>query len=151
MWNHNKGSIAFVPLAEILRTEGFLEEAQQVCERGLEFNPESVSGRLILASVYWDQNKKSDAERIANQILDRMPGHAEALKYVARQRSRPVLPQKLLWQTSTMAEILADQGEYREAVGILDRLVKRDPKNKDLKLRLNELEEMVSGEEKTIA
>ncbi len=160
-WQRNEGSIVFVPLAEILKANGLLEEACSVCEQGLRHNPDSISGRLLLASVYWAINRRDDAERMAAQVLARMPDHPEASQYVTNSIAPKPVTAELkpagasdssagLWQTPTMADILVGQGEYEAALRILGELVQKDPKNSILRRRLNEIQEMASGEEQTI-
>ncbi len=154
-WSRNRASIVFVPMAEILRDQGLLDEALELCKIGLEHNHDSISGRLIQASVYWALNRKTEAERVAAQVLARMPGHPEALKYAPKLRQEALKQKKSvqgkdMWHTPTMAEILVGQGEYQEAIRILQELSVQDPKDRELRMRIQELEEMITGEEKTV-
>lgn len=203
IWSCNETSITFVPLAQMLRERGFLEEAREVCEMGLKYNVTSISGRLILAAIYSALGRMGDAKDLAVQVLKRMPGHPEALKYISEESSikdvkstkpaKTVLKRipghpgalkntskkpnikdvkskdralsvldsrdearlgaldiKDLWLTPTMAEILAGQGELREAINILNRLRKKEPKNVKIRKRIKELQEIGSGDEKTL-
>lgn len=216
IWRRNQRSIVFVPLAEMLQTKELLAEACQVCEAGLQYNAESISGRVLLASVYSALGRQRDAERLAHEILKRMPAHSQALKYLfgtqaVPQRSSEVVtaaPKKAkskssakksekelkkkiekntekkakkkieektekisakevvdsadtidtgiplsidaLWQTPTMANILANQGEIEEAARIFDGLIQRSPKNRQLRSRMKELQDVLTEEEKTV-
>lgn len=141
VWRKNQSSFVFVPLADMLRRSGHSKAALQVCETGLAHHPDSVSGRVILASVYFDLGKHYEADRIAREILARMPEHPEAAKFllgelVGQERAtvEPApLPPAFTPKTITMAEILAGQGAYREAVGIAKELLVHDPQNEHLK------------------
>ncbi|MDA0747055.1 MAG: tetratricopeptide repeat protein [bacterium] len=48
--------------------------------------------------------------------------------------------------TSTLAELYAAQGLIRQAVGILERVAKRDPQNEQVKARLVELQSSSAGQ-----
>lgn len=134
IWQHNEASFVFVPLADMLRRGGFLEEAREVCLRGLKHHPDSVSGRLVLASIYWELGQRAEAHRLASEILERMPSHPEARKFLGgATREVP-----LTMQTLTMAEILAGQGAYREACEIVQLLLQREPENERLRGRLQQ-------------
>lgn len=153
LWQKDESSFVFVPLADMLRSEDLLEEAREVCERGLQHHPDSVSGRLILAKVYWNLGRKEEADGIARQILERMPSHPEAQKFLLHdplgseatsdQRERegeapPALPAEgvtrtpIMMQTLTMAKILAEQGAFTEARTIVQMLLQQDPDNGQL-------------------
>jgi len=148
-WRENEASIVFVPMAEILRDAGYLEEACQVCEKSLEHHPDSISGRLLLASLYWGLQRRADADRLAREILERMPEHPEAIRYLKNGLKRPLRASDPL-HTATMAEIMVKQGAFGDAVQVLRSLLKEDPTNRDIRHRLAEVEEMLSGEEKTV-
>lgn len=135
VWRQNEASIVFVPLANILRADGCLPEAREICERGLKHNPESVSGRLLLASIYWDLGQKKEADRLAREILVKMPTHPEAHKYLL---GRPTVSFAPLMRTLTMAEILAKQEAFDDACAIVEELLQADPENEGLKKRLAE-------------
>ena len=85
----NPASIVFVPMAELLREAGCLEEARDVCEQGLRHNADSISGRLLLASVYLALGRAGEAEHLAREVRARMPGHPEAARYI---KSQPAVP-----------------------------------------------------------
>ena len=147
VWRKNQSSFVFVPLADMLRRSGHSDIALQVCEKGLEYHPDSVSGRMILASVYFELGQKYEADRTAREILARMPGHPEAAKFLlgesAHDPGTTVSEREftsLAPKTITMAEILAGQGAYREAASIIKALLLRDPQNERLQQYLREWE-----------
>lgn len=153
LWHQDESSFVFVPLAALLREQGYLKEAQEVCAKGLSHHPDSVSGRLILASVYWDLGNKKEADRLAREILEVMPHHDEARRFLEVKAPslspkkpgvssyQPVAP----WHTATMVDILLKQGADDEAVHILRGLLNRDPKNRALRKRLKELERNINA------
>jgi len=148
-WQRNESSIVFVPLAQICREQGLLDQAREICERGLEKHPSSVSGRLMLARIYFDQDHMAEARSTVVRVLDEFPGQQEAMTLLARIRrsqgdvnedeeitevsSSPeaggLEPAKStsLWENVTMAKIYADQGETRVARQMLDRILAKNP------------------------
>src|SRR3989338_4653882 len=79
IWSQDERSLLFVPLAEICRTQGYLKEGEAICEKGLQQNPQSVSGRLTLARIFLDQELKEKAIQLVEKILADFPGHQESL------------------------------------------------------------------------
>ena len=150
IWREHEASIVFVPLAQILRNGGYLQEASEICETSLPHHPDSISGRLLLASIYWDLGKRDQADRLAREILERMPDHPEAIRYLKGSAEAAQTPHDPL-ATTTMADILIQQGAYSDAADILRKMIAGNPGNRDLRNRLAEIEELLSGEEKTIS
>jgi len=146
-WQKNPLSIVFIPLAQICREKGHLQEAQEICEKGLSHHPHSVSGRLMLARIYFDMDKMKEARGVLEEILKELPVQKEALILLARINQctgvskndpRPVTSGQVpsLWENFTMAQIYADQGELKTAVRILDKILMREPGHqKALQLR----------------
>jgi tetratricopeptide (TPR) repeat protein len=143
MWNHDPSSIVFVPLAELLVRDGFYKEAQSICEVGLKHHRNSVSGRLVLASIYTRLGRHQDAERVAWEVLERMPEHPEASQYLVPPRrdddqkdvvekdvssARKAEPEP--WVNLTMVSILEKQGAMQEAMVMAEKLFKINPHNK---------------------
>lgn len=139
-WQKNPMSLVFIPMAQICREQGFLTEAETICEEGLTNHPESVSGRLMLARVWFDMDRLEDAEEIVRGILQVLPAQQEAtslLEKICRCRgdeSKPVAPSPRqpvvsLWENLTMARIYADQGETTIARRIVEKILAREPGN----------------------
>lgn len=145
-WQKNEASIVFVPLAQICREKGLLNEAREICERGLQRHPDSVSGRLMLARIYFDQDDSGESRRIVERVLEEFPGQQEALTLLARIRrtrgetkdeeaegeeitevSATSGESSPLWENLTMAKIYADQGETKIARQMVDRILARNP------------------------
>jgi tetratricopeptide (TPR) repeat protein len=138
-WQKNQLSIVFIPLAQICREQGLLAEAKEICETGLLHHPNSVSGRLMLARIYFDLDQMDNARRFVEEILQELPGQREAKflrdkimrcrgldKNDQRQGGVQSAP---LWENPTMAKIYADQGEPKIALKILERVLSREPQN----------------------
>lgn len=64
------GYLALAYHAEALKSLGNLEDATQMAERALKANPNSVSARHNLASLYGDLERKRESERLARSALE---------------------------------------------------------------------------------
>lgn len=145
-WQINPLSVVFIPMAEICREQGFVEEARQICEEGLAQHPRSVSGRLVLARIYFDLELYEEARKMIEGILQEFPAQKEAhtlLNRIIRCQSGPDLPLHplpdpvetdahpplSLWENVTMAKIYADQGEKKIALKILDKILGLRPQD----------------------
>ncbi len=65
----NPGDPVFVEYAEQLRKENKLDEALQVCFRGLNSNPSCHAGRLLLARVFYQQGHLAFAIREISELV----------------------------------------------------------------------------------
>ncbi len=135
-WTNNDQSIVFVPLAEICREKGFLDEALEICREGLEKQPQSVAGRLMLAKILYEKDEMEQAQEVVSDLLSQYPAHAEARAFLQRIKkastpetvSTNKTPRKVLpWENVTMAKIYAEQGEKKIAMEIVSRLLSLDP------------------------
>ena len=63
-------SLVFAPLAEAYRKEGALEDAYQVCSKGLEKNPDYSNGHLVLGRIYQGQSKLDNAVLEFKKVLE---------------------------------------------------------------------------------
>ncbi len=135
VWKNNPDSILFVPLAEICRESGYLKQAEEICQSGLQHHPQSVSGRLTLARIYRELGEKEGVENrqavlsLLEGILRDYPGHQEALQLLRELDPGRSLKEEPVWETCTFARILADQGEKKRAIEILKKILHRDPSN----------------------
>lgn len=138
-WQKNDLSIVFIPLAQICREHGLLDEAREICEKGLARHPTSVSGRLMLARILMDVEREGEAKRIVGAVLEEFPAQQEAkvlLQKIMRMKhaeddeitekaERATSP----WENPTMARIYAAQGETRTALQIVERILARNPQD----------------------
>lgn len=183
IWRINPSSIVFVPLAELLIMHKSYEDAVAVCKKGLERNPDLVSGHLTLARALF---KISDLSRAANEakfVLTKYPDHPEAAEIldlcesaaqkkvemrVTEPPSHKTLPVAIAnedkdedgdgdgeeaspavveqgqkgfehWNTITMAEICASQGNIAKAREIYNNILLREPKNERARIGLQKL------------
>lgn len=171
IWRVNPSSVVFAPLAEILILYKCYEEAITVCKKGLEKNPDLVSGRIALARAYMGVSNYRRASEEAHWVLDRYPGHPEAVeiltiseKHIRKDEeekghfARPserhedeFLPSSLdptsdaRWNTVTMAGIYASQGDITTARKIYHKVLDKEPGNILAREGLVKLDEIQRG------
>lgn len=66
--------IGFAAKAEAARQAGRLEEAEQIVRAGLQREPASISGRIVLASVLFDAGARDEAQASLEAVLIALPG-----------------------------------------------------------------------------
>ena len=153
-WQKNPLSIVFVPLAEICRERGHLSQAQEICEKGLARHPDSISGRLALARIYFDADKVTEARHLVEEILRELPSQKEArslLERVMRCQGNDQAVEEItdvgasisLWENMTMAKIYADQGEVKTALGIVNKILASQPRHAQHERALQLKEELL--------
>jgi predicted regulator of Ras-like GTPase activity (Roadblock/LC7/MglB family)/DNA-binding SARP family transcriptional activator len=59
--SQNPDSLIFVPLADAYRKAGMLEEAIDVCKKGIDKHPSYSSARVVLGRIYNEKNKYDEA------------------------------------------------------------------------------------------
>lgn len=80
IWRSNPSSVVFALLAEMLNHHRHFEEAITVCKKGLEKNPELVSGHIALSRAYFGVKNYRKAKDEAEKVLKLLPEHPEALE-----------------------------------------------------------------------
>lgn len=73
-------SRVFAPLAESYRRLGRLDEAIELCQRGLEHHPDFHGGRVALAKCYLDKHRFQDAQRELEKVVHLAPENLLAQK-----------------------------------------------------------------------
>jgi tetratricopeptide (TPR) repeat protein len=113
-------SRVFAPLAEAYRKGGLLDEAIQVAQDGLKFNPSYVSGRMALGRAYYDKGMKTEAR--------------EELEKVVKSAPDNIMAHKIL------GEIYQGEGRAGEAVRSFKIVLALNPTDKEVSEALDILE-----------
>lgn len=82
--DRNPRSLAFAPLAEAYLKHGWVEEAREVCLRGVSLHPNYATGHLILGEIYLKLENYADARKEFEIALGLMPGILGANLGIAR-------------------------------------------------------------------
>ncbi len=77
------GGRFFIPLADLYRRLGRLDEAAALLEEGLARHPGSLSGRVVLALTLQERGERERAGELWRQVLAEDPGHAFAEQRLA--------------------------------------------------------------------
>jgi tetratricopeptide (TPR) repeat protein len=110
----------FAPLADAYRKNGEIDEAIELCEKGLERFPDYVSARVILGKCFYDKGATERARDEFNRVLKADPDNMVARKY--------------------MGEILLAENKKEEAAEHFRHLLSIDPTNVEASKTLEEIE-----------
>lgn len=89
-------SRVFAPLAESYRRLGRVEEAIEICQRGLSHHPDFHGGRVALAKCYIDKQRYQDAQRELERVVHLAPENLLAQRllgevFLAQGLNQPAL------------------------------------------------------------
>lgn len=160
-WQEDPSSLVFLPIAEFFLEYGMVSEAVAVCELGLSYHPQLVSGQLTLAKALMRKGQLSEARQLAMKVLHQIPNHFDAKAILEatllEKRHAEVIEVKPLpseekkkpsthsWQTVTMANIYAAQGHYQQAEAIYQAILEQEPTNSAAKQGLEKISKMLGG------
>lgn len=111
-------SRVFARLADTFRRSDHLEEAIELCHRGLVHHPDYVSGHIVLGQCYLDLGRLEEARDSFVRALS--------------------LDEDNILTLRSLGNILFQQGELEEAAGHYRRALRLDPRNRDLQELLRE-------------
>jgi tetratricopeptide (TPR) repeat protein len=122
-------SFVFVPLADACRKSGQIEEALEICERGVLRHPGYASGHVVKGKCLFDLGDRDGARRVFQHVLTLDENNLVALKF--------------------LGTIEADEGNLDTAQRHLQQILALDPENKEIRqiLRLVEEKEQIQREE----
>jgi len=118
-YRKSPGSHVFAPLADACRKAGLLEEAIEICEKGVSTHPRYASGFVIRGKCYYELGNSDQAEASFEQVLELDPHNLVALNY--------------------MGTILAERGETQAARQRFRQILALDPGNKEISEQLDSL------------
>ena len=121
------GSHVFAPLADACRKAGMLEEAIEICEKGVSTHPRYASGLVVRGKCYYDLGSSDQAEASFEKVLQLDVNNLVALKY--------------------MGLILAARGEAEAAREHFEHILALDPGDREI---AGKLEELTLGEARAI-
>jgi tetratricopeptide (TPR) repeat protein len=116
----------FAPLADACRKAGMLEEAIEICEKGVSKHPRYASGFVVRGKCYYDIGNADQAEASFEKVLELDVNNLVALKF--------------------MGMILAERGLATEARARFEHILALDPDNKEIAEKLGDLGEDASHE-----
>lgn len=111
------GSHVFAPLADAYRKLGLVEEALDICARGLSANPRYASGYVVQGKCQYDAGRADRAEESFKRVLEFDPQNLVALRY--------------------LGIIRAGCGDPEGARGYFEHILVLDPDDKEIRQRLD--------------
>jgi tetratricopeptide (TPR) repeat protein len=114
-------SYVFVPLADACRKMGRLDEALEICEKGVARHPNYASGHVVRGKCLYDQGDFDTACETFERVLDLDDNNLVALKFLGM--------------------IAADDGHLDTAQKYFQKILAVDPDNKDITRILRDVEE----------
>jgi tetratricopeptide (TPR) repeat protein len=114
------GSHVFAPLADACRKAGMLEEALEICSRGVGEHPRYASGYVVQGKCLYDANRKGDALAAFERVLGLDPKNLVALKYLGM--------------------LHAEQGDSERAAEYFEHILALDPDDRDIRSRIEDIE-----------
>lgn len=115
-------SYVFAPLADAYRKAGKLDEAVEICRKGLRQHPEYPSGHVVEGKCHYDVGMLDEAEESFRKVLDLDGNNLVALKYLGM--------------------IHAGQGDLEQASQYFKHILALDPENREIKGMLDDLSEV---------
>ncbi len=112
-------STAFAPLADACRKAGMIEEALEICRKGLAANPRYASGHVVHGKCLYDAGEPERAESAFERVLEVDADNLVALRF--------------------LGVILAERGEGDGARACFEHILAIDPEDRDIGRRLDEL------------
>lgn len=115
-------SYVFAPLADAYRKAGMLDEAVEICRKGLRRHPDYPSGHVVEGKCHFDVGKLDESEASFQKVLELDGNNLVALKYLGM--------------------IQAGRGRLDKAGQFFKNILKLDPENKEIKGMLDDIREV---------
>jgi tetratricopeptide (TPR) repeat protein len=111
-------SHVFAPLADACRKAGMIEEALEICARGVKAQPRYASGFVVQGKCLYDAGRAADAEATFRRVLEFDANNLVALKY--------------------LGIIHAERGDGARARHYFDHILALDPENREIRGRIDD-------------
>jgi tetratricopeptide (TPR) repeat protein len=113
-------SHVFAPLADACRKAGMLEEALEICSRGVGEHPRYASGYVVQGKCLYDAGRANDAKAAFERVLALDPKNLVALKYLGM--------------------LHAERGDSAQATEYFEHILVLDPDNREIRSRIEDVE-----------
>ena len=112
-------SHVFAPLADACRKAGMLDEALEICARGVGEHPRYASGYVVQGKCLYDAGRRGDAQAAFDRVLLLDPKNLVALKY--------------------LGILHAERGDNARAREYFEHILALDPDNRDIRSRIEDV------------
>lgn len=113
-----KGHV-FAPLADACRKAGMIEEALEICAKGVGLHPRYASGYVVQGKCLYDAGRARDAQAAFNRVLELDPKNLVALKF--------------------LGIISAERGESLRAKEYFEHILALDPDDREIRSRMEDV------------
>jgi tetratricopeptide (TPR) repeat protein len=113
------GSHVFAPLADACRKAGMLDEALEICARGVGHHPRYASGYVVQGKCLYDAGRTRDAQAAFDRVLELDPKNLVALKF--------------------LGVIHAERGETARAREYFVHILALDPGDREIRSRMEDV------------
>jgi tetratricopeptide (TPR) repeat protein len=114
------GSHVFAPLADACRKAGMLEEALDICARGVGANPCYASGYVVQGKCLYAAGRAGDALAAFDRVLELDPKNLVALKY--------------------LGILHAERGDNARAREYFEHILALDPDDREIRSRIEDVD-----------
>lgn len=121
----------FAPLADACRKAGMIEEALEICRKGVEANPRYASGFVVHGKCLYDADRPGEAETAFRRVLELDAKNLVALKFIGI--------------------ILSERGDNGAARACFEQILELDPDDRDIRRRLHEVGEVSAAKTTRVA
>lgn len=137
----NPSSRVFAPLAESYRKMGLLQQALEICEKGVKYNPDYPSGLVAYGKVLFEVNRFEEAAHIFNRATELQKDNILAHKLQAlslaklskhKEALRSYKHVLFLNPNDIQAKKFVENWEYLESTDYKPEAFELDGKEKDL-------------------
>jgi tetratricopeptide (TPR) repeat protein len=112
------GTPGFPRIAEVLRTEGRLDEAIQLCQEGLQARPGTLSAYLVLGKALMDAGRIEEARDQFQNALGIDPRCLSAMQFLARIMTRLQWTDAAAGYYRSILEVEPWDAEIRALLGV---------------------------------
>ncbi len=74
----------FIQEAEAYRSQGRLDEAIEICRRGLDKMPDSLTGRMLLGRCYLEKERPQEAKKELEKVAEEIEGCLSVYKLLSQ-------------------------------------------------------------------
>ncbi len=137
----NPSSRVFAPLAESYRKMGLLQQALEICEKGVKHNPNYPSGLVAYGKILFELQKFEESAHIFSKAADQQTDnilahklHAMSLSKLGRQKEALSAYKKVLFLNpkDSQAQKFINNWQYLEATDYTESGFQVDGAEKDL-------------------
>ncbi len=128
--DENPDSLVFAPLADAHRKQGNIEEALDICKKGLEKHPSYTSARVVLGRIFQEKGKTDEAVSEFKKVLE--------------------VDSENLMAHSLLGSIFMVKNDYQAAIEEYQKILTLNPDDEETQTSLKQAIEKAAGDQKPV-